>query len=122
MKKNFCYNNCKQKIIFVFAVFLIIAACKQNDEKKSVDKNTISPNSEFISAVETNLPDAPGAEDFKMNCVTCHSARYVQMQPQFPEKTWEKIVDRMVKNYGAPISDSLQKNIVDYLVTIKGKK
>ncbi len=122
MKKNFCYNNCKQKIIFVFAVFLMIAACKQNDEKKSVDKNTISQNSEFMSAVETNLPDVHGAEDFKMNCVTCHSARYVQMQPEFPRKTWEKIVDRMVKNYGAPISDSLQKNIVEYLVTIKGKK
>ena len=44
------------------------------------------------------------------------------MQPPFPRKTWEKIVDKMVKNFGAPIPDSSAKAIVDYLVATKGKQ
>jgi hypothetical protein len=44
------------------------------------------------------------------------------MQPNFPEKTWVKIVDKMRKNFGAPIDSINAKIIVDYLVKVKGKK
>ena len=122
MKENFSYNIHKQKIIFVFAIFLMITSCKQNADKKYADKNRLSTDQKLVSALEVKLPDAQGADAFRMNCVTCHSARYVQMQPLLARTTWEKIVDKMVKNYGAPISDSVAKNIVDYLVSIKGKR
>ncbi len=75
-----------------------------------------------IHDVETNLGTAEGEEIFKTNCLTCHSLRYIQMQPDFPRKNWEKIVEKMIKNFGAPIPDSSAKIIVDYLVTVKGKE
>ena len=112
-----------RKIFFVFAViFLIIVACNLTREKNTAEKNSTSSDTTFMNVSETHLPEVTGAETFKMNCVTCHSARYVEMQPEFPRKTWEKIVDKMVKSYGAPVSDSSAKTIVDYIMIMKGEK
>ena len=74
-----------------------------------------------IYEVEVRLPSAPGETELRKHCITCHSYRYIEMQPAFPEKTWTKIVDKMVHTFGAPIPDSSVKNIVNYLVAIKGK-
>jgi len=43
------------------------------------------------------------------------------MQPDLPEKTWMAIVTKMQKSFGAPVPDSSVKEIVEYLVSIKGK-
>ncbi|MCX6350327.1 MAG: cytochrome c [Bacteroidetes bacterium] len=105
-----------RKTISVFTVlffFVLMISCE--------NKVAETPATD-ITKVETTLPDAEGAELFKANCITCHSLRYIQMQPDFPAKTWQKIVDKMRKNFGAPITDSNAKIIVDYLTTIKGKK
>jgi hypothetical protein len=114
-------------IWWIATVALCLAGCGSTEEK---NKNTSVENSiKDISETEVKLPNAEGAElfttgaeAFKANCITCHSMRYIQMQPDFPEKTWQKIVDKMVKSFGAPISDSTSKAIVKYLVAIKGKK
>jgi uncharacterized protein (DUF697 family) len=37
------------------------------------------------------------------------------------EKQWTAIVTKMQKTFGAPVPDSSIKEIVQYLVTIKGK-
>jgi uncharacterized protein (DUF697 family) len=42
------------------------------------------------------------------------------MQPRFSQTVWEKEVKKMVDAYGAPITPDEQKQIVEYLVTIKG--
>ena len=55
-----------------------------------------------------------------MHCMTCHTLGYIDMQPVFPRKTWEKITEKMIKSYGAPIPDSAVAGIVDYLVSVKG--
>ena len=75
-----------------------------------------------LNAIETILPDAPGYTSFKMNCMSCHSARYIKMQPNLPEKAWTAIVTKMQKSFGAPFSDSSAREIVQYLVAIKGEK
>lgn len=122
MKRNSRIRVSHQKNIFVFAViFFITVACNSIGEKNTAEKNTIGFDTTFMNISETYLPEATGAEAFKMNCVTCHSARYVEMQPEFPRKTWEKIADKMVKSYGAPISDSAAKTIVDYIMIMKGE-
>src|SRR6188474_2483215 len=105
----------------LFILVLCLAACGGEDEK---NKNVSAENLiKDVRDTEVKLPDAegtelftPGAEAFKANCITCHSLRYIQMQPDFPEKTWQKIVDKMVKSFGAPIPDSTSKAIVKYLV------
>ena len=43
------------------------------------------------------------------------------MQPSFPEKTWAKEVDKMIKTYGAHIDKKEAKEIIEYLNSIKGK-
>ena len=45
------------------------------------------------------------------------------MQPDLTEKNWEKIVQKMIVNFGAPIRDTVDvAEIMNYLNTDKGKK
>ncbi len=67
-----------------------------------------------------NLPAGPNVDVYLANCVSCHTSRYVSNQPNFPRKTWEAEVTKMVKMYGAPIDEEKQKLIVDYLMTLRG--
>ena len=67
-----------------------------------------------------NLPDGPGIDAFKANCVICHTYRYVTTQPKFSKKVWTAEVDKMRKTYGAPIPEDQVPAIVDYLVAIRG--
>ena len=60
----------------------------------------------------------PNLETVQGNCGACHSADYVQTQPQgpaFKKAFWEAEVTKMIKVYGAPIDDSDASKIVDYL-------
>ena len=75
-----------------------------------------------LNNVPTELPEKPGYKTFYSNCVVCHSPRYIQDQPDMPEKTWTAIVTKMQKTFGAPVSDSSAKIIIQYLVSIKGTK
>ena len=99
-------------------MFLLIACNEQEKESATVTANDPTD----LNAIHTELPDAPGYETFKTNCTSCHSTRYIQMQPELPEKTWTAIVTKMQKSFGAPVADSSAKQIVQYLVFIKGKK
>jgi hypothetical protein len=42
-------------------------------------------------------------------------------QPSFARETWEEVVHKMVKNYGASIAPEAETQIVDYLTTVRGK-
>jgi mono/diheme cytochrome c family protein len=66
------------------------------------------------------LADAPGLDAFTGNCLNCHSARYVLMQPQFPRKVWRAEVTKMVEAYKAPIAPPQQEQIVNYLTAAYG--
>jgi mono/diheme cytochrome c family protein len=62
------------------------------------------------------LKDGPGRDVLLNNCAACHSLDYVQTNSPFPtQKVWEAEVTKMIKVFGAPISDSDAKIIVDYL-------
>jgi mono/diheme cytochrome c family protein len=69
---------------------------------------------------EPELPVAPGRGAFMVVCVSCHSARYVTMQPLFPERQWKDTVDKMVKVYGAQMDAQQRELIVQYLVKVHG--
>ncbi len=52
------------------------------------------------------------------NCSGCHSADYMQTQPQgpkFKKDFWTAEVNKMIKVYGAPIDEADIGKIVDYL-------
>jgi len=73
-----------------------------------------------INGYKTIMPHSKGYDVFETNCITCHSLRYIQMQPDLPQKKWEGIVDKMIKNFGAPIPDTTAKQIIEYLAELKG--
>ena len=75
-----------------------------------------------IDDYQPNFPKGEGYDEFRAACITCHSLRYIEMQPDFPHKTWETIVHKMKKNFGAPMSDSAAIKIVNYLVAVKGRE
>lgn len=99
-------------------ITIIMAMACNNSEPAAVVKNDSVTN---LNAIITELPEKPGYASFKRNCMSCHSARYIQMQPNLPEKTWTAIVTKMQKSFGAPLADSSTQEIVQYLVSIKGK-
>jgi len=105
------------KIFFTFFL-LLFTSC--GGEKTEVQKE----NQELanINSMQINLPDSAGKDIFEANCLTCHSSAYIQMQPNFSRKTWEKTVEKMKKNYGAPMDSVSAVKIVNYLMAIKGKK
>ena len=66
------------------------------------------------------MPTGPGYVTFSSICLTCHTPRYVLIQPVFPRKTWVAEVEKMKKVYGAPITDEQVEPVVNYLVSIRG--
>ena len=110
--------NLKNKLVFPLCACFILS-CNGINSKKPV---SVVPLPTGLYSVVTKLPEAPGYATFQSNCVSCHSARYVQMQPNLSEKTWMSLVTKMQKTFGAPIPDSSVNEIVQYLVTIKGNR
>ena len=59
----------------------------------------------------------PNLDVVQNNCLGCHSADYVNTQPPNAKKKefWQAEVTKMIKVYGAPISDADVPKIVEYL-------
>lgn len=53
-------------------------------------------------------------------CSTCHSAEYVQYQPNANRAYWRAATVKMQKVFGAPIPDAAIDPIADYLVKTYG--
>jgi hypothetical protein len=62
------------------------------------------------------LKEAPGLDRVEANCAACHSLDYIQMNSPFPNAAlWEAEVTKMIKAFGAPVSDADAAVILDYL-------
>jgi mono/diheme cytochrome c family protein len=64
------------------------------------------------------LKAGPGVEAAQNNCLTCHSADYINTQPRGPKfgkEFWTAEVTKMITVFGAPIADDDAKKIIDYL-------
>ena len=62
------------------------------------------------------LKEAPGLDKVQANCAACHSLDYIQMNSPFLNAAgWEAEVTKMMKAFGAPVSDADAPVIVDYL-------
>ncbi len=61
------------------------------------------------------LAEGDGKQEVQSFCVSCHSTRYIIMQPPLPGATWEAEVNKMMKVYGAPIPEAAAKKITAYL-------
>lgn len=117
----------RKKIQYIFGICfvgLLMYGCQQSVNKKP--KNTFAIKG---SVHEMNLfpepppefPDHEGKAEFVSYCSICHSLKYVTMQPDFPAKTWEAEVNKMVAKYHAPIDSITGRKITAYLVAVKSK-
>jgi len=72
--------------------------------------------SAFAQEKPVNLKKAPGLDVVENFCAACHSLDYIQMNSPFPSAAlWDAEVTKMIKAFGAPISDADAKTIADYL-------
>ena len=63
-----------------------------------------------------DLKKAPGLDKVEGNCGACHSLDYIPMNSPYPTAAmWDAEITKMIKAYGAPISDADAKAIGDYL-------
>jgi cytochrome c5 len=63
------------------------------------------------------LEPGDGKQEVEAYCNTCHSTRYITMQPPLPAATWEAEVNKMIKTFGQPIPDDAAAKIIKYLQT-----
>ena len=63
------------------------------------------------------LAEGEGRAETESFCATCHSTRYITMQPPLPAATWDAEVTKMTKAFGASIPEAAAKKITTYLQT-----
>ena len=66
-------------------------------------------------AFPLQLTDGAGRGETQISCSSCHTVRYITMQPPLPAPTWDAEVHKMIKTYGAQISDADAQKIIQYL-------
>jgi mono/diheme cytochrome c family protein len=66
-------------------------------------------------AFALQLADGPGRAETQIQCGSCHTPRYITMQPPLPAATWDAVVRKMIKTYGAPVSEADAQKIIQYL-------
>jgi mono/diheme cytochrome c family protein len=77
----------------------------------------------FADEASVALTKAPGLDKVASNCGTCHSLDYIQMNSPFMNAaTWDAEVTKMIKAFGAPISDADAAAIKEYLKANYGAK
>jgi hypothetical protein len=62
-----------------------------------------------------DLSPGDGLQEVQIYCNTCHSLRYITMQPPLPAATWEAEVNKMNKTFGAGIPEDTTQKIILYL-------
>jgi hypothetical protein len=61
------------------------------------------------------LAPGEGREEVASYCNTCHSTRYIVMQPPLPRETWEAEVNKMIKTFGMTNPEGVAPKIIKYL-------
>ena len=73
--------------------------------------------------VQLKPSELPGYAKAQANCVSCHSAEYMQYQPPSAARPyWDAMVKRMKQVFKAPIDDADMPAIVDYLARTYGNE
>jgi mono/diheme cytochrome c family protein len=110
----------KLTLILSLCACAAIAACGSDSKSpKSSNSQSRDVHAIEIPKYQANLPAGPHQEVFATACLTCHTARYISMQPPLTAAKWEESVRKMMKTYAAPIADDQVPQIVQYLMATK---
>jgi mono/diheme cytochrome c family protein len=122
------------RIIFLVTFSLSVAARVVHPEFKKGYYTPAQLGSLLQSAPRESLPDSnyevsaypvpaaeltqgDGLQEVQIYCNTCHSPRYITMQPPLPAASWAAEVKKMNESFGAGISEDSTKKIIVYLQT-----
>ncbi len=121
----------KARVIFLVMCSLVMAAVVYAQLKKGyyapaelgtlrqAAQVELAPDSNFqvssYPAQAADLAPGDGLQDVQIYCNTCHSPRYITMQPPLPAATWNTEVNKMNKVFGATIPDDSTHKIILYL-------
>ena len=113
-------------LVLISCLTILTYGCnqQQKDANKQPENTCAIHGSvhELVIHPETiDFPEHEGKALFMSYCSVCHSLKYISMQPDFPRKTWEAEVTKMVAKYKAPIDSVTCLKIVDYLAAVKSK-
>jgi len=98
-----------KKVLFVLTVFVFVALiARAGDRGWKLPPET------------TRLERGPGVEVATAQCLLCHSADYISIQPPMNRATWAATVAKMKDKYGAPILPDSTNALVNYLVKTYG--
>jgi sulfite dehydrogenase (cytochrome) subunit B len=76
----------------------------------------------FAAEQRIALKDGPGRDKVEANCASCHSVDYIVANSPFMNRqVWDAEVTKMIKAFGAPISDADAKEISEYLAKNYGQ-
>jgi hypothetical protein len=69
---------------------------------------------------EPDLPEGKGRNTVVVVCGSCHSTRYITIQPPLSRETWAAEVTKMQMTFGAPVPPDKVVEILEYLVAVRG--
>jgi cytochrome c5 len=102
-------------LISVIIANAVLAMAGDQGVVKDGSKRSIA-----LPAPSVSLKEGPGMDITSRYCRICHSLDYITTQPKFPKAKWQGAVTKMIKTYGAPISEENAKIITDYITTHYG--
>jgi hypothetical protein len=109
-------------LLMLSSVLSLLGQPQQSPKARSNQPATDAIHTIVLPQYPPELPAGPHLDTYRKDCLICHSARYVAMQPRFSQTVWGKEVKKMVDAYGAVIPETEQHEIVEYLVAVHGPK
>jgi hypothetical protein len=90
-----------------------LGTMRQAGEMEASPDATFQVSAYPVPAVD--LVPGDGLQEVQIYCGTCHSTRYITMQPPLAPATWEAEVNKMNKTFGAAIAEDSTRKIILYL-------
>jgi cytochrome c5 len=99
-------------ITLVYSAFAV--AAEQGFIKEGSKRSIALPTS------AVSLMEGQGMDATSRYCRICHSLDYITTQQKFSKAKWQAEVTKMIKVYGAPISEDNAKIIAEYIASHYG--
>ena len=122
------------RLALFIAPILLLAGCHSAPREQQPEAQAETTSDSFaplgtIKSASIDLPaddetfgDAPQVEVLNRNCLACHSAAMVRIQPPLTTKQWTATVDKMREAYGAPFDKAETGAIVQALTATQPTK
>ncbi len=111
----------RRQLFFIGIILLIAPVLTLQRNAGLAQENTADSIRKIeLPAIQVELREGEGKNKTTLHCSICHSLDYITGQPGFSAERWKAIVQKMIKIFGAPVTEEEAKTIVDYLAAQYG--